>query len=73
MFMRNCKRISSLVFVYKNDYFDLFSSKTPQNRKVDEELIELFNSQNNTEIVKLMKKIVPEFISNNSEYVALDE
>lgn len=35
MFMRNCKWISSLVSVYKNDYFDSFSSKTPQNKEVD--------------------------------------
>lgn len=46
----------------------------PEQRMLEiNELIELFDSQNNTEIVKMMKKIVPEFISNNSEYVALDE
>jgi FlaA1/EpsC-like NDP-sugar epimerase len=45
-----------------------------ENSKKDiETLIELFDSQNNIEIVKLMKKIVPEYISNNSEYVALDK
>jgi FlaA1/EpsC-like NDP-sugar epimerase len=36
-------------------------------------LILLFNDQNNREIVKLMKKIVPEYISNNSEYESLDK
>ena len=45
-----------------------------ENSKKDiENLIELFDSQNNIEIVKLMKKIVPEYISNNSEYVELDK
>ncbi len=42
MFMRNCKWISSLVFVHKNDYFDSFSSKTSQNREVDELKIVVF-------------------------------
>jgi FlaA1/EpsC-like NDP-sugar epimerase len=37
-----------------------------------EELISLFDSQNNVEIVKLMKEIVPEFISKNSIYEQLD-
>ena len=42
--------------------------------KIDiETLIKLFDSQNNLEIVKLMKKIVPEYKSNNSEYVKLDK
>jgi FlaA1/EpsC-like NDP-sugar epimerase len=42
--------------------------------KIDiQTLINLFDSQNNIEIVKLMKKIVPEYISNNSEYVILDK
>lgn len=36
-------------------------------------LIQLFDSQNNIEIVKLMKKIVPEYISNNSEFETLDK
>jgi FlaA1/EpsC-like NDP-sugar epimerase len=35
-------------------------------------LIELFDNQNNKEIVKLMKIIVPEYISNNSEFTELD-
>lgn len=44
-----------------------------QDLKIEiQTLIDLFNSQNNLEIVKLMKKIVPEFKSNNSEYVILD-
>jgi FlaA1/EpsC-like NDP-sugar epimerase len=36
------------------------------------ELIDLFDNQNNLEIVKLMKQIVPEYISNNSEFELLD-
>ena len=36
------------------------------------ELIELFHSQNNDVLVKKMKKVVPEFISNNSIYERLD-
>jgi FlaA1/EpsC-like NDP-sugar epimerase len=36
-------------------------------------LITLYNNQNNKEIVQLMKTIVPEFISNNSEFSQLDE
>jgi len=35
-------------------------------------LISEFTNQNNTTIVKKMKAIVPEFISNNSEYSKLD-
>lgn len=37
-----------------------------------ETLIELFDSQNNEEIVKKMKEIVPEFISSNSTFEKLD-
>ena len=36
------------------------------------ELVSLFDSQNNLTIVKKMKQIVPEFISNNSIYEQLD-
>tara|TARA_B100000508_G_C11465884_1_gene282542 strand:+ start:25654 stop:27564 length:1911 start_codon:yes stop_codon:yes gene_type:complete len=36
-------------------------------------LIEMFDGQNNEEIVKQMKCIVPEFISNNSVYSKLDK
>jgi FlaA1/EpsC-like NDP-sugar epimerase len=36
-------------------------------------LIDLFEGQNNLEIVKQMKRIVPEFKSNNSQYTQLDE
>lgn len=36
------------------------------------ELIGLFDTQNNELIVKKMKEIVPEFISNNSVYSSLD-
>jgi len=35
-------------------------------------LIQLYFDQNNIEIVKLMKEIVPEYKSNNSEYSKLD-
>ncbi|MCD4681989.1 MAG: polysaccharide biosynthesis protein [Bacteroidales bacterium] len=38
-----------------------------------EELITLFNSQDNTEIVRKMKAIVPEFISKNSVFEELDK
>jgi len=37
-----------------------------------EELIKLFNTQKNIEIVRKMKQMVPEFISNNSVYTELD-
>lgn len=37
------------------------------------QLIELFDKQDNTAIVKKMKAIVPEYISNNSEFEKLDE
>ncbi|HEY1038019.1 MAG TPA: nucleoside-diphosphate sugar epimerase/dehydratase [Bacteroidia bacterium] len=37
------------------------------------ELIQLFGKQNNTAIVSLMKSIVPEYISNNSEFEKLDK
>jgi FlaA1/EpsC-like NDP-sugar epimerase len=37
------------------------------------QLTEMFNSQNNQQIVKLMKYIVPEFRSNNSEFEKLDK
>ena len=36
-------------------------------------LVELCVQQDNTAIVTQMKKIVPEFISNNSEYQKLDK
>jgi FlaA1/EpsC-like NDP-sugar epimerase len=38
-----------------------------------EELISLFGAQNNVNIVKKMKEIVPEYISNNSVYEQLDK
>lgn len=37
------------------------------------ELIDLFNSQKNTDIVTKMKRIVPEYKSNNSVYEILDK
>jgi FlaA1/EpsC-like NDP-sugar epimerase len=42
------------------------------NEKINE-LISLFSTQNNHGIVFLMKKIVPEYISNNSEFEKLDK
>jgi FlaA1/EpsC-like NDP-sugar epimerase len=41
------------------------------NQKIDE-LIKLFNSQNNVDIVSAMKDLVPEFKSNNSVFTKLD-
>ncbi len=41
--------------------------------EIIEELISLYDSQNNKNIVKLMKDIVPEYISNNSEFSTLDK
>jgi FlaA1/EpsC-like NDP-sugar epimerase len=38
-----------------------------------DQLVSLFNSQNNMEIVKKMKEIVPEYISNNSVFEKLDK
>lgn len=38
-----------------------------------ESLIQLFENQKNDEIVAKMKQIVPEFVSNNSEYEKLDK
>lgn len=37
-----------------------------------EELLKMFNDQDNAQIVKHMKSIVPEFLSNNSIYQKLD-
>ncbi len=45
----------------------------PNVKLTIEELISLYDSQNNQNIVRLMKKIVPEYISNNSEYSTLDK
>jgi FlaA1/EpsC-like NDP-sugar epimerase len=36
------------------------------------ELIALFDTQNNMEMVRLLKQLVPEYISRNSEYESLD-
>ena len=38
-----------------------------------EDLIHLFEAQKNNEIVSKMKEIVPEYISNNSEFELLDK
>lgn len=43
-----------------------------QQLKAIEELIQLFDSQQNEHIVRKMKEIVPEYISNNSEFEKLD-
>ena len=45
----------------------------PIIKQTIEELINLYDSQNNQNIVKLMKEIVPEYISNNSEFSTLDK
>ena len=42
------------------------------SEKIDE-LIKLFGTQNNADMVSLMKSIVPEYISNNSEFEKLDK
>ena len=42
------------------------------NKQIDE-LVELFDSQNNMAIVQKMKDIVPEFLSKNSIYSLLDK
>jgi FlaA1/EpsC-like NDP-sugar epimerase len=47
------------------------SDMTSISKQVDE-LISLFGNQLNTEIVKKMKLIVPEYISNNSVFAELD-
>jgi FlaA1/EpsC-like NDP-sugar epimerase len=51
-------------------------AKTKENSddqlKVIEDLIQLFDSQQNEQIVRKMKDIVPEYISNNSEFEKLD-
>ena len=47
--------------------------ESTEQRANIEELIGLFGMQNNTEIVRKMKQIVPEFISNNSDFEQLDK
>ena len=51
-------------------------AKTKENSQQQlnavEELIQLFDSQQNEQIVRKMKEIVPEYISNNSEFEKLD-
>jgi FlaA1/EpsC-like NDP-sugar epimerase len=51
-------------------------AKTKENDekqlRVIEELIQLFENQQNDHIVRKMKAIVPEYISNNSEFEKLD-
>jgi FlaA1/EpsC-like NDP-sugar epimerase len=46
-----------------------------EESKIEEiyNLIALFDGQDNIEIVRQMKRIVPEFKSNNSHYAKLDE
>ena len=53
----------------------LIATVRKNDSNVDEkinQLIQLYHNQNNIEIVKLMKELVPEYISNNSEYSKLD-
>lgn len=53
----------------------LIASVRKNDSNVEEkinQLIQLYYNQNNIEIVKLMKELVPEYISNNSEYSKLD-
>lgn len=45
----------------------------PSQLKEIENLIQMFETQKNDEIVTKMKQIVPEFISNNSAYEKLDK
>lgn len=49
--------------------------RSEEESKIEEinDLIALFDGQNNIEIVRQMKRIVPEFKSNNSHYTKLDE
>jgi FlaA1/EpsC-like NDP-sugar epimerase len=49
--------------------------RTEKESKIEDinDLITLFDGQDNMEIVKQMKRIVPEFKSNNSQYAKLDE
>jgi len=47
-----------------------------EHEEVDREITELlglFDEQNNQQIVLKMKSMVPEFVSNNSEFEALDK
>ena len=48
-------------------------AENPEQIERINELITLFESQNNEAIVKQMKNIVPEFKSNNSEFEKLDK
>lgn len=49
--------------------------RSEEETKIEEinNLIALFDGQDNIEIVRQMKRIVPEFKSNNSQYAKLDE
>ena len=49
--------------------------RSEDEAKLDQinELIQLFGKQNNEDMVKMMKEIVPEFISNNSDFEKLDK
>ena len=55
------------IMIAKVQEYDMEST----SRDVDE-LIHLFDSQKNTDIVRKMKQMVPEFISNNSVFTELD-
>ena len=56
---------SIVSFIERQKHIDYIKSKI-----VD--LIELFGAQDNDEMVRRMKAIVPEFISNNSQFEKLD-
>ncbi len=54
----------------------LANVQTPHSEKVlqeIEQLIELFNSQNNVAVIKKMKQLVPEYVSQNSIYQKFDQ
>jgi FlaA1/EpsC-like NDP-sugar epimerase len=55
------------ILIGKVKEYDFEEIKEKINR-----LIRLFDAQNNIEIVALMKDIVPEYVSNNSEFERLD-
>ena len=42
-------------------------------KKNVDELVSLFNAQDNINLVRKMKEIVPEYISNNSVFEVLDK
>ena len=57
----------------KKEYLEGLEKKVVDQQKEIDELIELFDSQNNEIIVSKMKTIVPEYVSNNSVFELLDK